>query len=460
MTRPVPPKVFGSDYDDPRDARPGIRSEREKERTEVVKQARHLAALRNDPDHRARVIALLQVRREQRPDLVEFETVDNDGFEALVVPGELVVRRGDIDTQPVQDLIAKFDLERRNDDESTSLVRLVERGLDHTKERLRGRMGRLVDEIRANKATGSAAPAYICPLGAVIKGEGGPEPSTGARQRPPAAMQVVGAVPVAVIDTGISDEERTDGWLQNLLGADNEDELDVIPAKDGSLDLGAGHGTFAAGVVQQVAPHADLRVLRAMDSDGIGTDAQVAEMMVRAVEDGAKIVNLSLGTQTLDDEGPLALRVALEKIIQLDREVLVIAAAGNYGDTRECWPAAFSQEFHENVIAVAGLTPTGIGAPWSSHGGWVTCSAVGEGVVSTYVIGTENKLVDDPPDTFKANSWASWTGTSFAAPQIAGAVARKMAEDGSTPRKAMDDLLALGVDLIGFGKAMIILPGT
>ena len=460
MPRPVPTKVFGSDYDEPDS---GSDDRRAAERAAVVKQARHLANLRNDPDHLARNVAVLQQRRARRPDLVPFEAVPGDGVDAFVVPGELLVRRRDLGAPGVVELMADLGLEvaelEAGARSAPAVVRLVGAERDPTGSPRRDRMSGVVGELRRRRVTPLVSLRYLCPLGAVIKGEGGPEPSARARElprRPDGLPDVV----VAVVDTGISAEQRGDGWLRGLLGPDNEDLLDAIPQPDGALDLAAGHGTFVTGIVQQVAPHASLLVLRATDTDGVGTDSAVAEAVLEAAEAGARIINLSLGTQTVDDEGPLALRVALETLFQQHPDVLVVAAAGNYGDTRPCWPAAFAEEF-PGVVSVGGLTASGVGAPWSSHGPWVRCAAVGEGVVSTYVIGTEDVRVEDPPDTFGPDSWATWTGTSFAAPQIAGAVARRCQEKPElTPREALETLLAGATPLAGFGATVAILPGT
>jgi subtilisin family serine protease len=144
--------------------------------------------------------------------------------------------------------------------------------------------------------------------------------------------------------------------------------------------------------------------------------------------------------------------------------VLVVCAAGNSADCNPVWPAALAGEF-DNVVAVAALDPTGEPAPWSTHGDWVTCSTIGEGVVSTYVEGTEDgPLIDDPdPDTYGPDSWACWTGTSFAAPQITGALVRLMSEDPAldTPLRALRALQQRGgtVDK-DYGWSVRILPGT
>ena len=105
-------------------------------------------------------------------------------------------------------------------------------------------------------------------------------------------------------------------------------------------------------------------------------------------------------------------------------------------------------------------------ARWSTHGEWVGISTIGEGIFSTYVRGTEDGvLIDDPdPDTYGPDAWACWTGTSFAAPQVTGAVARLMTESSRqmSPRAALDALKERGTDFTaaGYGRGVRILPGT
>jgi len=138
---------------------------------------------------------------------------------------------------------------------------------------------------------------YITPLGPVMKGRGGPEPTEDSRLYPPSFAEAApsgATVRVAVIDTGITAAPRSDGWLQGLAGADNIDLLDDLPQPgDGFLDFGAGHGTFAAGVVAQVSPATGLDVYRAIDT-GVGSEVDVAVAMVRGVQKGATVLKLSL----------------------------------------------------------------------------------------------------------------------------------------------------------------------
>ncbi len=241
-------------------------------------------------------------------------------------------------------------------------------------------------------------------------------------------------VKVAIIDTGITPEMRTDGRLDTVpRGARFNDPLDVfpLPAGDGFLDFDAGHGTFVAGCVDQIAPGAQITVYRATDTDGIASEVTVACEMIRAVKgDGAQIVNLSLGC------------------------LLVVAAAGNYADTRPCWPAAFRE-----VVSVGGLAPDMQPTAWSTRGFWVTCSTIGQGIVSTYVEGRESPQVDPKSRAFGPNAWAVWIGTSFAAPQITGALARLSQDEGISVRDALRKLLATGRPIPDFGQALRILPG-
>jgi hypothetical protein len=110
-------------------------------------------------------------------------------------------------------------------------------------------------------------------------------------------------------------------------------------------------------------------------------------------------------------------------------------------------------------------------ALWSSRGFWVTCSTIGQGLCSTFVDGTESPLITlspVPPGqahaavTFTGDPpWAYWSGTSFAAPQITGAVANLYPGPGSgqTLRGALQELLSYGWPLPDFGQAVRILDG-
>jgi Subtilase family len=452
-----PGHPFRGDYDDPRDE-----EQLAADKHKVSPQVRDLIRRRRDVGFRRELVKTLQQRRNGR-DVAQFypiervELAGDERFETLLAVGELLVRGEDADEPSVQGIARTYGfsqmpvacLDGR-------VVRLVNRQVG---------VGTLEVIARLLQGQGVRASVnHITPLGPIAKGLGGPEPSKGARPFSGSVEQPPEGVKVAVIDTGIAESLRGDRWLAGVpRDHDNVDLLDAYPPF-GFLDFGAGHGTFAAGVLQQVAPQADLRVYRALDSDGVGSEVDVACAMVRAVKDGAQILNLSLGSQTFDDGPPLAIETALQIIADHerhhDREILVVAAAGNFGVDRKCWPAAFDWPVFP-VVAVAGLQADLTPADWSSRGHWVDCSTIAEGVLSTYVEGQESWEVDPRPDRFPRDAWAVWTGTSFAAPQVAGAVARLCHErQHRTPRAALKELLSRGKPVKDFGVALEILPGT
>ena len=87
------------------------------------------------------------------------------------------------------------------------------------------------------------------------------------------------------------------------------------------------------------------------------------------------------------------------------------------------------------------------------------CSTVAEGIVSTFVMGEEDPEFGGN-ETYPLNAWAVWVGTSFAAPQIAGATSRMCREQGLSPREAVRRIIRLGRAIPDFGRAVRLLPGT
>lgn len=448
----------------------------------VQRQVRELEELRYMPDARHRLLELLMQRRESasrsRDRVVtpfDFLPVEV-GFDMLLVPGELLLARPtrgwvpDRDTRSLLDDLGLGISEVDCDELRSRVLRLIPTS-EMTPQQLADTAAVLRSngfEASVSNITATAPISKPPPLGTPGSGGGTSgddalvvESRVQAVRRPGGDRGPGEPAVVIAIDTGIPRALRGDGWLNDVPRDGNIDPLDVFPLPngDGYLDDAAGHGDFVLGCVQQVAPGADVRAYRAVDSDGIASEVRVACELIRAVKQGgAQIVNLSVGCQTPDNVPPVGLKAALEIVGEWEREtgreVLIVAAAGNFGDTLPCWPAAFPR-----VVSVAAMAPDLTGAPWSTSGPWVTCSTIGQGIYSTFVTGKESPKLDPQATVFGADAWAVWSGTSFAAPQIAGALARLYQVNGYSLGEARQRLLAAGRPLPGFGQALKILPG-
>jgi len=197
-----------------------------------------------------------------------------------------------------------------------------------------------------------------------------------------------------------------------------------IPARPPDQEA---HATFIAGVILERAPNANLIVDHVLNESDIATSSwKVATKMVRFADAGVKVLNISFGAATDDDDPPLVLKKAVEA---LRGKVTVVAAAGNNGpETKKIWPAALGEN-NRTVVAVGAGGPdrTGdfVSATFSPDAKWVGLIAPGENIYSTY----------------KANGYATWSGTSFAAAAVSGAIARLMEATGMSARNCVDWLM-------------------
>ncbi len=201
-----------------------------------------------------------------------------------------------------------------------------------------------------------------------------------------------------------------------------------------------GHATLVADIALQQAPAAEL-VMRAVLSaeHGNATAFDTARNMMTFAGAGIDILNLSLGCRTLDGQPPFALAWAVDR---LSPEVLVVAAAGNHGDRTGAekdpvYPAALP-----DVVAVGATERPG--SQFSPKLPWVTCTAPGLNITGAYL--AEDVLELDEAGRLTENTtrfpgYARWSGTSFAAAHVSGAIAAAM-EPGKTAREALDTLLA------------------
>jgi len=256
-----------------------------------------------------------------------------------------------------------------------------------------------------------------------------------------AANSVSGrGVTVGVLDTGVRPHPWFEGSFLATPGDDLPGDFDPLDENDDhELDRQAGHGTFVTGLILQQAPGATIRIIRVLDRDGKADVQTVANGIAALGAQGVDIINLSLGGYTRHDNEPMAIRNALQG---LPRGTVVVSAAGNHGATsagaakRPFYPAA-----SRGVVGVAALAPTENGklkrASFSNLGPWIDCSTVGFRVLSTFV-----NFHDIRGKTFRG--WAKWSGTSFAAPAVSGAIAARMTDaDGNRVATAFQAKRAL-----------------
>lgn len=261
-------------------------------------------------------------------------------------------------------------------------------------------------------------------------------------------------VKVVVIDTGRrKDVEDAHPWLSSVTG-DKE-----------SRDVGhyRGHGTFVCGVLRAVAPKAEIDVNGKLVTLGAVVEEElVVDLREAILSDHAQVISMSAGTTSRDGLPPIALSVACE-LLAASHTVLV-AAAGNDGSTEPFYPAYLAtadprvnREALANVVSVGALDPDGALAPYSNYQ-WPIVYARGSQVVNAYPYGHYD-YEEDPKVGQSAefvDGMASWDGTSFATPVVAGLIAGRMSRHGESAEQAWValDVTAQAQALPGIGPML------
>ena len=203
-------------------------------------------------------------------------------------------------------------------------------------------------------------------------------------------------VDVGVIDTGISASHP------DLAGNIKDGVSEVWYTSSWNDDN--GHGSHVTGIIGAVdntigvvgaSPAANLYAIKVLDRNGSGYISDVINGIDWAIANGMKVINLSLGC----DCDSLSLHDAVTRA--RDAGIIVVAAAGNSGGS-VLYPAAYPE-----AIAVAAVDSADIAPYWSSRGPEVDLAAPGKSIYSTY----------------KGTGYATLSGTSMAAPHVAGAAA-------------------------------------
>jgi len=288
------------------------------------------------------------------------------------------------------------------------------------------------------------------------------------------------SVSVGVIDTGIffdhpdlagqfwtnPDEERSgkdddgNGYVDDVRGYDFVDRPNVVaqgdfqdrdpdPSPD-SLGPISGHGTAVAGIISAnaqdpeagvvgVAPNTKIVPLRAFGGDGRGRTDDIAAAIVYGALQGLDVLNLSFGR---DRSTPL-----LEEAIEfaIDQGTVVVASAGNAGAVDEPhYPSDYP-----GVISVMWLAEDGDGVPdfsRSQFGIGVDLGAPGSNVFTTQY--PRDRILNEAPIR-QEDLYGPSDGSSFSAPQVAGAAALLRSIDSTSSPAAVQSILTATSEDIG-----------
>jgi hypothetical protein len=245
-------------------------------------------------------------------------------------------------------------------------------------------------------------------------------------------------VTVAVVDTGrhrpCELNVRTRPWLANDVYGEEE-------PIDGDLREYAGHGSFIAGVVRCRAPKAVIRHERFnIQRGGAVRESALIAQLNDALDYKPEVINLSAGTHTRDQDPLKSFDLLWENRLKKMPNTVLVAAAGNDSSDKEFFPAALPW-----CVGVGSLDRDGRISTFSNYGQWVDVFAIGRNHVNAYPQG--RYVCNEPPDKGDARYFdsglARWSGTSFAAPLVAGIVAALAAERGrKTVTKVKDEFLS------------------
>ncbi len=216
-------------------------------------------------------------------------------------------------------------------------------------------------------------------------------------------------VKIAILDTGIyQNHEDLKGKIAGNRNFTNSP----------TVDDRYGHGTHVAGIAAAATNNGkgvagvgyDSRLLnvKVLNDQGSGYYSWVANGIIWAADNGAKVINMSLGGSSSSSTLENAVNYAWSK------GVVLVAAAGNSGNSSPLYPA-----YYKNCIAVAATDKNDAKASWSNFGEWVDVAAPGVDIFSTlpnhknYISRTYGKSLN----------YDYLSGTSMATPHVAGLAA-------------------------------------
>jgi thermitase len=263
--------------------------------------------------------------------------------------------------------------------------------------------GGAVEKARAYVANPNvifAEPDYVA------KADGSPDDPSLANQwgltkvQAPAAWEITQGSPevkIAILDTGI--ELNHPDLAGKIVASKNF-------TSSNTADDVYGHGTHVAGIaaaatnnevgVAGLGYNSTIMNVKVLGDDGYGSYSWIAQGIIWAADNGAQVINMSLGSTSASSTLESAVNYAWSK------GVVVVASAGNSGSSTRTYPASYT-----NVIAVAATDLLDRLPNWSNFGDWVDVAAPGNSIYSTLM----------------NNSYGYRTGTSMASPFVAGLAA-------------------------------------
>lgn len=278
---------------------------------------------------------------------------------------------------------------------------------------------------------------------------------------------------VAVIDTGVAYENYGSGIgayyiAPDLAGTKFVQGYDFVN-NDTHPNDDEGHGTHVAGTIAQttnntagaagLAYGASIMPLKVLDQNGSGTYADIVDAILFAADNGAKVINMSLG----GSQSSIALQDAISYAHA--KGVTLVAASGNNGANVVSYPAAYPE-----VISVGATRFDETRAPYSNYGSTLDIVAPGgDTSIDQNNDGNPDGILQQTFGTSRnAFSYYLYQGTSMATPHVAAAaalvlsskVATTPAEVKSILESTADDLGAPGRDntygfgLLNVGKAV------
>ena len=252
---------------------------------------------------------------------------------------------------------------------------------------------------------------------------------------------------VAVLDTGVV---RTHLDLKNRIKDCKDFSSNRAPIIDGKCEDKNGHGTHVAGIVAAdggsdgkgiygMAPQANLFAYKVCSDNGFCWADDIAVAINLAADNGANIINMSLGSDVESNLISNAITYAVSK------NVLIVAAAGNDG------PYVGSIDYpgaNPEVIAVGAINSSFNVSDWSSRGSNLTTVPYvdEEGDIELAAPGVSVE------SAWKDGGYAILSGTSMSAPHVAGLAAKLWQAGAINPASATRDLLhQFSTDLLPLG---------